>query len=277
MSQTDSYPRTFHLDGSGLGDGSSSRSRLAWADLANENVVLEEKMDGSETSFEFDADANPLVCFRGSPLDLTARGGAERPFDRLKDWFSLHQDEFFDRFEDRYRVYGEWLYAAHRIFYDRLPDYFLEFDMLDKARGVFLDTPSRRALLSDLYTVHSVRVIYEGQAGKSHHPSKFDHLSAYRSETIEASAKLACRIPGQGVEGFLARIDSGRLMEGVYGKVEENGTVTRRFKWVRPDFVGSIAAHGKHWRDMPLVPNLLAAGERSFCPDVIRRSGGSGP
>jgi hypothetical protein len=44
-------------------------------------------------------------------------------------------------------LYGEWLYAKHTIFYDRLPQYFLEFDVLDLESDAFLSTARRRELL----------------------------------------------------------------------------------------------------------------------------------
>ncbi|MCZ7861883.1 RNA ligase family protein [Agrobacterium salinitolerans] len=253
------YPRTYHIDGSGLGESSSSRDRLAWAGLRGRNVVLEEKMDGSETSFEFNDDLEPILRYRGSPLDLGSRGGAEKQFDRFKDWFDLHSDSFFDRIETRYRVYGEWLFAAHRVFYDALPCHFLEFDVLDLRDGRFLDTPRRRALLEQVGAIHSVSVVAEGPAGSIDHPSRVAGPSAFKSATWRESAEIAASRVGQSPEAFMDRIDTSDLSEGIYGKVEENGEVVLRFKWVRPDFVSSIVSGGRHWKDMPLVPNGLVS------------------
>jgi len=47
-------------------------------------------------------------------------------------------------------MYGEWLYAKHTIYYDQLPAYFLEFDVLDMQIGEFLSTARRRELLAGL-------------------------------------------------------------------------------------------------------------------------------
>jgi hypothetical protein len=244
-----------HIDGSGL--ASSSRDRLTWDDLAHRHVVLEEKMDGSETSFEFTDDLEPVLRYRGSPLDLSSRGGHEKQFDRLKDWCELNADAFFDRFETRYRVYGEWLFAAHRIFYDALPSHFLEFDILDMQDGHFLDTPSRQELLSAVPAIHSVRVIADGSAAAIQHPSRFVGPSAFKSTSWRQSAELAASRAGQSPEAFLARVDGSDLAEGIYGKVEENGEVVLRFKWVRPEFVAAIVDGGRHWKDMPLIPNVV--------------------
>jgi hypothetical protein len=37
-------------------------------------------------------------------------------------------------------MYGEWVYAKHTVFYDKLPHYFLEFDILETKTGAFLST-----------------------------------------------------------------------------------------------------------------------------------------
>ncbi|MBY3151172.1 RNA ligase family protein [Rhizobium laguerreae] len=251
------YPRTLHLDGSGLGVSGSSRGRLAWADLAQRTVVLEEKMDGSETSFEFNDELEHVLRYRGSPLDLAARGGAEKQFDTFKDWFETNADAFFDRFEARYRVYGEWLFAAHRIFYDALPCHFLEFDILDLQTGRFLDTASRREILSTVPSIHSVKVIADGSAGSIQHPSSLVGPSLFKSSEWRQAASLAATRAGQSPAAFMARIDGTDFAEGIYGKVEENGEVALRFKWVRPDFVAAIVESGRHWKDMPLVANGL--------------------
>jgi hypothetical protein len=267
------YPRTLHLDGSGLGSSSSSRERFSWADISHRHVVLEEKMDGSETSFEFNDDLEPVLRYRGSPLDLSVRGGVEKQFDKFKDWFDLNADAFFDRFETRYRVYGEWLFAAHRIFYDTLPCHFLEFDILDMETGRFLDTAFRHELLSPVAVIQSVRVIAAGPAGAIQHPSKLIGPSAFRSSSWRQSAENAASHAGQSPADFLARLDGSDMAEGIYGKVEENGEVVQRFKWVRPDFVSAIVEGGRHWKDMPLVSNVvqdrtpeLRASGSSFTP-----------
>jgi hypothetical protein len=58
-------------------------------------------------------------------------------------------------------LYGEWLYAKHTVFYDALPHYFCEFDVLDLTTGVFLPTAARRDLLAGL-PVCSVPVLHTG-------------------------------------------------------------------------------------------------------------------
>jgi hypothetical protein len=258
------YPRTLHLDGSGLGRTSSSRGSVAWKDLAGLHVVIEEKIDGSETSVEFDEDLNPIVRFRGNALDMGKRGGAERQFDALKDWAARNAGALFDRIDLRYRVFGEWAFAAHTIFYDALPDWFLEFDVEDKESGRFLDTPGRAALLGGL-PVHSVPVLRACPADPSWHPSSLVTTSAFKSRDWTRSMDRACLAAGQPPGSLHGRVDPSDIAEGVYGKVEQGGEVVRRFKWVRKDFVERLVG-GPHWNDLPLIPNLLADGGLDITP-----------
>jgi hypothetical protein len=58
--------------------------------------------------------------------------------------------------------------------------------------------------------------------------------------------------------------DPSCLAEGLYIKVEEDGVVRERSKWVRPDFLQVILGSGSHWHDRPLLPNLLVPGQSLF-------------
>ena len=47
-------------------------------------------------------------------------------------------------------------------------------------------------------------------------------------------------------------------MEGLYIKIEENGQVVERLKFVRPSFTQTVKVSPTHWLDRPIVPNGLA-------------------
>lgn len=53
--------------------------------------------------------------------------------------------------------------------------------------------------------------------------------------------------------------DSSRLMEGIYIKVEENGEVVDRMKYVRASFLQTVEESQSHWLDRPIVPNRIIA------------------
>ena len=51
--------------------------------------------------------------------------------------------------------------------------------------------------------------------------------------------------------------DNSRLMEGLYIKVEENGIVVDRMKYVRYSFLQTVDLSETHWLDRPIIPNKL--------------------
>lgn len=58
-----------------------------------------------------------------------------------------------------------------------------------------------------------------------------------------------------------SQTDLGGDMEGLYLKVEEDGQVVERYKWVRAGFLQAIVGSGSHWADRPMVVNRLANPE----------------
>ena len=46
-------------------------------------------------------------------------------------------------------------------------------------------------------------------------------------------------------------------MEGLYIKVEENGVVVDRMKYVRYTFLQTVEESESHWLNRPIVPNKL--------------------
>ena len=62
----------------------------------------------------------------------------------------------------------------------------------------------------------------------------------------------------------LRETDSSTLMEGLYIKVEEEGVVKERYKFVRADFLAAILRADGHWLERPIVPNRLAEGVDLF-------------
>lgn len=135
------YPRTPHLEGSRLQPGDEDLSQIPFSTIQGRPVVVEEKIDGANSALSFDRGGQMFLQSRGHYL---TGGWRERHYDLLKQWAGTHRDAFFRVLDCRYILYGEWMYAKHTVYYDRLPHYFLEFDVLDRETGYFLDTPSRR-------------------------------------------------------------------------------------------------------------------------------------
>jgi hypothetical protein len=62
---------------------------------------------------------------------------------------------------------------------------------------------------------------------------------------------------GLDVAVALAETDGSDLMEGLYIKVEEQGRVVERYKYVRATFCNTIRDSGTHWLRRPIIPNGL--------------------
>src|SRR5262249_35303130 len=123
-------------------------------------IVVEEKLDGANSGLRFDEAGQLFLQSRGHFL---SGGVREKHFNLFKQWAGAHSWPLFDRPGDRPAALGEWLFAKHTVFYDALPHYFLEFDVVDLASGDFLSTDLRRDLLQSTPVV-SVPVLYRGPA-----------------------------------------------------------------------------------------------------------------
>src|SRR5206468_2735500 len=138
-------PRTPHLAGSRFQPGDDDLKVIGREALEGFQMIVEEKLDGSNSGVSFDAAGCLVLQSRGHVL---TGGPGERQFDLLKRWANHHTAVLREILGQRYVMYGEWLFARHTIPYDQLPHYFLEFDMLDRESGEFLSTERRRALLA---------------------------------------------------------------------------------------------------------------------------------
>jgi hypothetical protein len=254
------YPRTHHLEGSRLQPGDEDLSAVPFARLAGRFLVVEEKLDGANTGLSFDADGKLWLQSRGHFL---TGGVREKHFHLFKQWANAHTAALRPALADRYVLYGEWLYAKHTIFYDRLPHYFLEFDVLDTQIGAFLSTERRRELLAGL-PIASVPVLRTGPAWTLQELVALIGPSLYKGPDWRERLTAVCAARGVDGDHAWAETDHFDQMEGLYLKVEEGGRVVERYKYIRPSFLTSVVDSGTHWLKRPIVPNQLAGGVDLF-------------
>ena len=256
-------PRTQHIEGSRLQPGDEDLSAVPFSELAGRHLVVEEKMDGANCAVSFSDCGELLLQSRGHFL---TGGPREKHFALFKQWAATLTAPLWDRLGTRYVMYGEWLYAKHTIFYDRLPHYFLEFDILDKASGAFLDTPRRRALLSDL-PIASACVLAEGPFRRLRDLTSLVGRSRFLADHhIESLRDHAVQLK-LDPDRVVAETDTTDLMEGLYIKTEEGGIVSGRYKYVRADFLTRVLHAEGHWLTRPIIPNRLCAGVDIFRMD----------
>ena len=254
------YPRTQHLEGSRLQPGDEDAHSTPFSRLADRYLVVEEKLDGANAGISFDAVGKLLLQSRGHYL---LGGEREKHFTLFKQWANVHTVALYAALGSRYILYGEWLYAKHTIFYDELPHYFLEFDVLDTATDTFLSTDRRRELLAATPVI-PVPVLTRGPVETLDSLLALIGPSLYKSANWRESLTEAGAAQGLDFKRVWNETDRSALMEGLYLKVEENGAVVERYKYVRASFLTAVLDSGTHWLKRPIVPNRLRPGVELF-------------
>src|SRR5690606_41949674 len=119
------YPRTPHLFGSrGTDDDKHLGERESLALLADDSLIVEERIDGTNVGIHF-ADGKLVLQCRGHLITE----GMHQQYDLFKQWVVVKQGVLSQRLAERYILFGEWVYAKHSVHYRRLTHYFFEFDI----------------------------------------------------------------------------------------------------------------------------------------------------
>ena len=261
MEQIFKYPRTRHLEGSREQVGDEDLRVAKFTDLLGKYLVLEEKVDGANCGVSFGSDGKMYLQSRGHFLN---GGYGERQFDLFKLWAGCFEERLRVLLGDRYVMYGEWLYAKHTVFYDKLPHYFMEFDIFDKQEKKFFSTKKRREFLNDAPFVKSVRVLAQGYYKDSAEIAQWIGPSLFASDCLEENFFKQCEKGESNPEIAVKQTDLSGIMEGIYIKVEDGDYVTDRLKYVRASFLNTILDSESHWMNRPIIANCLAEGADLF-------------
>lgn len=224
------YPHTPHI--AWLGEGEPRDDKLLApeevADLLSVDLVVEEKIDGANLGFSTSEDGELLCQNRGAYL---RREFAHEQFRPLWSWLATRSDALADALWPDLMLFGEWCAAVHSVEYDALPDWFLGFDVYDRAEGRFFDTARRDALIAALGLVPVPRIA----AGR------------YSIETLKA-------LMGDSRAGSIP-------MEGIVVRRDADGWNVMRAKLVRPAFTQAI---DEHWSRQTLRRNALVTGAQPW-------------
>ncbi len=217
------FPHTPHL--AWLGEGRPRGDKLLAPhdarDLLSAEVVVEEKVDGANLGFSLDEGGELRAQSRGAHLELDSPKAQFKP---LRRWLAPRADALAAALSPDLMLFGEWCYAVHSVRYTRLPDWFLAFDVFDRARGEFWSVGRRNALAAEL----GVAVVPQLGAGRF----KLPQLKA-----LLGNSKL-----------------TDGPAEGLYVRRDAGDHLVARAKLVRREFVQAI---DEHWSKQPLVPNAL--------------------
>lgn len=189
-------------------------------EFLHHGLVVEEKVDGANLGISFDSEGNIRAQNRGGYLHLPGSG----QWKKLGDWLALREDALFEHLSDRFILFGEWCYAQHTVFYDRLPDWFLGFDVYDRNSHRFLSSDRRDALLKKI-GIPQVPVLARG------------------------------RFTYPEILGFISTSKLGdQPAEGIYLRVDQDNLLSQRAKLVFPPFIQTME---RHWSSSAIKPNRL--------------------
>jgi hypothetical protein len=185
-------------------------------------VVVEEKVDGTNVGFSLDERGTLRVQSRGNYL---TRGGHPQ-FQPLWPWVETRRSALTALLQRGLILFGEWCFAQHSVSYNRLPDWFLGFDVYEPSVSRFWSSDRRDRLLHD-FDLASVPRLAQGRFS-------IEHLVAFIATS---------------------RLTEG-VMEGVYVRRNHGDWLEQRAKIVRPEFAEGI---DRHWADESLHKNALAS------------------
>ena len=224
------FPRTLHLPwkpNTQRGDLTANDADIIFQ---LPHVYVEEKIDGANCGMAL-IDGHPVIRNRDHILKKGFQKDtpAKRQFVAIWNWFYDHQD-FFEALEGVYpnaSVYGEWMVAQHGLEYDKLPGWFVAYDLYDYAEGQFVRTDKAREMLS-VCGFDLVPLIWSGPV------ENYPQIEEFTLQPSPFTTK--------------------EPREGIYIKVsKDNRWITHRFKMVRHGFV-----QGKLWSKDALQKNSLA-------------------
>jgi atypical dual specificity phosphatase len=225
------YPRTMHLPhkpNTVRGDLIASSEEAALI-FTSPRIVVEEKVDGANCAMML-MDGQAIVRNRNHILRKGYSKGtpAKMQFSSIWGWFYDNKEKFIKLNElmgYEAGVYGEWMYAIHGIAYDKLPNYFITYDVFDPDKGEWVDSLIARNALSE--------------AG-------FNVVNLISQEPVASYEQLEswCESP--------SFYSTGERIEGLYIKVSDGHYINGRFKMVRNDFV-----QGALWNEKKLTRQKL--------------------
>lgn len=213
------YNRTFHVPWS-LGSTNDDKIANNIEGLLNTPIVVTEKMDGSNTSLE------TFGCYA-----RTHSGPPDHPsFDGLK---ALHATVKL-KIPDNFQLFGEWCFAKHSISYEKLPGYFLLFNVRFLSKNQFKWASWEEVeMWAEEIEVPTVPVLFQGKVSSFHEMKEL--------VDIFMNQPSCC---GGIREGVVIRVAHEFLDEDFYKYC---------LKCVRANHVQT----SDHWRNQEIVRNKL--------------------
>ena len=187
--------------------------------LLNGKVIITEKMDGANTGI-FKKKGKIFLQKRSGNVD-----DSHPQFKFFKNQWYWNNYKKIKKIPDNLCVYGELMRCVHTIYYDKLPDWFLVFDVYDLKREEYWSWDKVLDLCNKI-GLHTVPFIYEGKVNKDTLKQLMPKESTY-----------------------------GNIAEGI---VVKNYKQQLRGKLVKPSFIKD-PSFNKHWSKKTATYNKLVS------------------
>jgi ATP-dependent RNA circularization protein (DNA/RNA ligase family) len=221
------FPHTPHI--AWLGEGQPRDDKVLAPHEVNAllagNVLVEEKLDGANLGISLDPDGALRAQNRGQYLAEPYTG----QFSRLSSWLAQHRWALSEALDKDWILFGEWCAAKHSLDYESLPDWFVIFDVYDRAQQRFWSSARRNTLAAELNLI-CVPSVFQGKA------------SLQQLEALLKSSQSRYRKGPP--EGLVVRHESEQWCES-------------RAKLVSPEFTQTIS---EHWRSRAIEWNRVVGG-----------------
>lgn len=218
------FPRTPHLFSLSTKAirGDHVFSEVERKAFLSDEIIVEEKLDGANVGLSVTSEGAIRVQNRGAYIHQPSA----LQFQPLWPWLAQRTHFLTHKLDSRLLIFGEWCFAVHSVRYNRLPDWFIGFDVYDARTQRFWSSERRNGLLNEL-SIDAAPEILRG---------RFDVEQLQR---LLMSTKSAY---------------GDSAVEGLYLRRDSDGWLDRRAKIVRPDFIQGIE---QHWSDRPIEKNLI--------------------
>lgn len=140
--------------------------------FSSKDLIVEEKIDGSQCAVGWKGGA-PYAQGRNSHIDAYDKRVA---YDGMwYGWVLPHWGEL-----ERTRghlIFGEWMKPTHSVPYDRLPDFFMAYDVWCRRTKRFVGYDEKIRLLNE-WGIKYVRLLYRGKLIKDDVPALVDGVKS---------------------------------------------------------------------------------------------------
>lgn len=197
------YPSVLHLPYRPNARGDKIATPEEASVIFSDPVSVQEKVDAANCGMAY-VDGHPMLRSRSKVLRKghTLKNASQKQFASAWNWMHARRKNF--QRLGNYAVYGEWMVQQHGMYYDRLPAWFIAYDLWDWEEQKFLPFDEALARLN-LAGFDTVPELFRG-----------------RLESYEQLERLA---------NGASRYSTDQPREGLVVK-----TKSRRFKMVRQGF-----------------------------------------